>query len=35
MAQLEEVRKMVETHIEEARRVKQPITDTATPPPAG
>jgi putative membrane protein len=34
-AQLEETRKMVETHIEDARRVKQAIGDTgATPPPA-
>jgi putative membrane protein len=34
-AQLEETRKMVETHIEDARRVKQAITETAaatTPP---
>jgi putative membrane protein len=31
-AQLEEVRKMVETHIEDARRVQQAITDTATAP---
>jgi putative membrane protein len=31
-AQLEETRKMIETHIEEARRVKQAITETAAAP---
>jgi putative membrane protein len=36
-AQLEETRKMVETHIEDARRVKQAISDTAaaSTPPSG
>lgn len=36
-AALEETRKMVESHIEEARRVKQAISDTAaaTTPPSG
>lgn len=35
-AQLEETRKMVETHIEQARKVKQALSETATAtPPAG